>query len=85
LSRGKDRRSFGKDLTNTSIVMRTKWRKVVSLMIHSHSNKRKRVIGQAMKRTLTINIIIPASKPLTQLVAAKRHLPVSNSNAPKSR
>lgn len=85
MSKGKDSSSSGKDSINMSIVMRTRWRKVASLMIRNRSRKIKRVIDLVTRRILITNIITPASKPLTQQAAVKKPHPVNNSNAPRNR
>jgi len=85
MCKGKDRRSLGKGSINTSIVMRTRWRKVAFLMTRSRSRKIKRAIDPAMRRIPTISTIIPASKPPTQQAAARKLHHVNNSSAPRSR
>lgn len=81
----KDRRNFVKDSINTNIAMKTRWSKVVFLMIHSHRKMRKKAIGQVMRRTLTINTITLVLKPqIRQAVVKKPHLE-NNSSAPKKK
>ena len=81
----KDRRNFVKDSINTNIAMKTRWSKVVFLMIHSHKKMRKKAIGQVMRRTLTINTITLVLKPqIRQAVVKKPHLE-NNSSAPKKK
>ena len=85
MCKGKDSKNSRRGLINMSIVMRTRWRKVAFLMIHIHSKRIKRAIDRAIRRIPIINTIIPVSRHLTQPAAARKHLPVNNSNAPKSR
>jgi hypothetical protein len=81
----KDRRNFVKDSINMNIAMKTRWSKVVFLMIHSHKKMRKKAIGQVMRRTLTINTITLVLKPqIQQAVVKKPHLE-NNSSAPKKK
>ncbi len=81
----KDRRNFVKDSINTNIAMKTRWSKVVFLMIHSHRKMRKKAIGQVTRKTLTINTIILVLKPqIQQAVVKKPHLE-NNSSAPKKK
>ena len=81
----KDRRNFVKDSINTNIAMKTRWSKVVFLMIHSHRKMRKKAIGQVTRRTLTINTITLVLKPqIRQAVVKKPHLE-NNSSAPKKK
>lgn len=81
----KDRRNFVKDSINTNIAMKTRWSKVVFLMIHSHRKMRKKAIGQVTRRTLTINTITLVLKPqIQQAVVKKPHLE-NNSSAPKKK
>lgn len=81
----KDRRNFVKDSINTNIAMKTRWSKVVFLMIHSHKKMRKKAIGQVTRRTLTINTITLVLKPqIQQAVVKKPHLE-NNSSAPKKK
>lgn len=81
----KDRRNFVKDSINMNIAMKTRWSKVVFLMIHSHKKMRKKAIGQVMRRTLTINTITLVLKPqIRQAVVKKPHLE-NNSSAPKKK
>lgn len=81
----KDRRNFVKDSINMNIAMKTRWSKVVFLMIHSHRKMRKKAIGQVTRKTLTINTIILVLKPqIQQAVVKKPHLE-NNSSAPKKK
>lgn len=81
----KDRRNFVKDSINMNIAMKTRWSKVVFLMIHSHRKMRKKAIGQVTRRTLTINTITLVLKPqIQQAVVKKPHLE-NNSSAPKKK
>lgn len=81
----KDRKNFVKDSINTNIAMKTRWSKVVFLMIHSHRKMRKKAIGQVTRRTLTINTITLVLKPqIQQAVVKKPHLE-NNSSAPKKK
>ena len=81
----KDRRNFVKDSINTNIAMKTRWSKVVFLMIHSHKKMRKKAIGQVTKRTLTINTITLVLKPQIQQVVVKKPHLENNSSAPKKK
>ena len=85
MCKGKDRRSLGRDSINTSIVMRTRWRKVAFLMTRSLSRKIKRAIDRATRRIPTISTIILASKPPTPQAAARKLHLASNSSVPRSR
>jgi predicted protein tyrosine phosphatase len=81
----KDRKNFVKDSINTNIAMKTRWSKVVFLMIHSHRKMRKKAIGQVTRRTLTINTITLVLKPqIQQAVVKKPHLE-NNSSAQKKK